>query len=242
MDDMLSVAGIIVSILGVGISLFLFNASVDNGRKIILSRILRSLNREVLWVFTNGSLSAKNDEKYKERDKCNYTLGSIHHDLHEIRYASSGVPVVEINSQRQLETGEWESSIRLADVFDALNEYFMRRHIEGLKLMLEYYDDTLLLCQHYDEKRVYVRKFKVGPIIGVKINFRRRKKTVRYRNATVKLMKRINSYEDYKRYYEQCYLKFDNINLDKKQQFERSIDDVVLIANDQSRHPLTFYV
>ena len=242
MNNILSISGIVVSILGVVISLLLFNASVDNGRKIIINRVLRSLNREVLWAFTNGNLSEKNEKKYKERDKCNYALGTIHHDLHEIRYASFGVPVVDINSQIQLKTGEWESSIRLSDVFNAIDEYFMRRHIDGLTLMLEYYDDRLLLCQHYEEKRKYIRKFKVGPIIGVKINYKRREKTVRYRDASVKLIKRIASYEDYKKYYEQCYLKFDNIIPNEKKLFERSINDVVLTADDQSQYPIVLYV
>ena len=40
MSDFLSIAGIIISTIGVIISLIFFNASIDNSRKILLSKIL----------------------------------------------------------------------------------------------------------------------------------------------------------------------------------------------------------
>ncbi|KAF5039098.1 hypothetical protein DSECCO2_547470 [anaerobic digester metagenome] len=57
MSNLLSIIGIIISVAGVIISLLLFNASVNNSRKIILNKAIHfiTFDHDILSIFSDAT-------------------------------------------------------------------------------------------------------------------------------------------------------------------------------------------
>ena len=100
MSDFLSIAGIIISTIGVIISLIFFNASIDNSRKILLSKILYFIryDHEIMSLFNMATKNKRNTSIPLKREnilKFNNSMFRLEEMLKEINFKNDyGVPII----------------------------------------------------------------------------------------------------------------------------------------------------
>jgi hypothetical protein len=241
--DILSIVGIVISSIGVVFSLLLFCASVDNGRKILINKVINTINSEVLLMFCEHPFQGNYTQKLKEREKFNQSLWALHRALQEINYISNIiVPQLEVSKSEMITDNKWRNTFDLSQLFISVDEYFKKRHFIGIDFMLEYFDSRLMLCGNYNMEPEYIRRMLIGPIIGVRMQFVRIRERVSYvgNGEETELIKSIKSIKDYKRYYDECYMKFNfNTHIIERKSFKREIKEMIIETDYQM--PITTY-
>ena len=92
MSDILSIIGIIVSTLGVVISLLFFNASLDNSRKVLINKVLYfiTFDHEIMSLFSeatiNGMFSTSNSLSVEKIKKFNSSMFRLEEMMKDISY------------------------------------------------------------------------------------------------------------------------------------------------------------
>ena len=127
------------------------------------------------------------------------------------------------------------------DTYTVLDNYLKKRNFYVLDMLLNEYDDRLYVIQGYDRKIKYIRKLFIGPIVGVKIYYVRRQETLNYGNKPVKLIKKIRNKKELKKYYDECYMKF-NFHRTEKVEFEREISNIIFKCKKGEERPPHIYV
>lgn len=246
MSDILSITGIIISVIGVIISLIFFNASIDNSRKILLSKILYFIryDHEIMSLFNNATKNKRNTSLPLTREnvlKFNSSMFRLEEMLKEINYKNDyGVPIIG-ESDEAIENDKRKHTYHLDKTYSIMSEYFKKRNLPDFELLLNEWDDRLYFIQHYKEKYKYKRKFFIGPIIGLKIIYKRQHKFATYANSHIKLIKTIKNISDFEKYYNQCYSNFNIFQFEEKQDFKREIKNLVIITDKDHQIPITIY-
>lgn len=223
--EALSIIGIIISVLGVILSLLLFNASINNGRKLLINELLYLLNREILQIFSIH----RNDKKIiKNKDIINKNLMKLVEIIDKIKFDYwNYIPAIGSNLTYN-KNNTVTHFYNINEFYNELDIYLKRKNIYYLKLMIELYDDRLYILQHYHDKLKYIRKFFIGPIIGVKKIYVRKRRYANYSGKKVKLLRKIKNIKTMEMYYNKCYTKFNIFQLSsiKKEKFNRTINDI----------------
>ena len=236
--EWLSIVGVVVSMVGVILSLLLFNASINNGRKILLNNVLYKMTYEVLFMFSplnNGN------QRVKDYDKFNKSLISIHMMLNEISYCSTGVPGLQISTS-YTDTKAIQT-FNIYKTYHAVVDYLESRNIKGLEILMEYFDDRFSIMQCFNQERKYIRKWFIGPIIGIKVSATRNKPSIAFSSNLIYPIpiKKITNINDIKTYYNNVYLKFDPFLRQKTYDVERKDIDVVQEVPKGKEIPITIY-
>ena len=236
--EWLSITGVIISIVGVILSLMLFNASINNSRKILLNNILYKLTFDVFFMFSPLEDGIKRVNDY---NKFNKSLMSIHNLLNEINYSSYGVPILQISTS--FTDTKAKQTFHVYKTYQAVKEYFESRNIKGIDVLLEYYDDRFSIMQCFNQKRKYIRKCFFGPIVGIKIFAQRNRPSIAF-SSNLKYtipMKKISNTNDIINFYNDVYLKFDPIIRQTNYDVERKDIDVIQEAPKGKEIPITIY-
>lgn len=243
MSDILSVIGIIVSVIGVILSLLLFNGSVNNSRKIILNKAIRfiTFDHELLGIFFDATKERSVDITVERIYKFNKNMFLLEEMLKDIRIENKfGIPTIP-EEEHRISDDEYKHTFALSKMYKEIYSYFKERKLPNFELMLNEYDDRCLFLQHYNKKIRYIRKFLIGPIVGLKYIYRRKKKVVKYGKVEVKLVKNIKSIEDFYKYYDKCYCYYDFLGRTPKFEKERTINDVIFVTDEDNRIPISIY-
>jgi hypothetical protein len=220
--DILNIIAFVLSIVGIIISLLLFNASINNGRKILINKIIYRLIYEICFMFSEHT---RNEDKIKKRTEWERSMIQISKMIDDIRLDDKhGVPTIPIAQQFNNEEGTVTENISLNCLLNNVSDYLEKRNIFGFKLLLENYDGRIYATQHYRCKYVYKRLLLVGPIVGVKIILIRSNKEAKYGlSSPVEITpKKIKNMKDLEYYYKNTYLLFPAVI--EKVSFERKLD------------------
>lgn len=125
------------------------------------------------------------------------------------------IPIVP-ESVEILIDNQYKHTFALSEVYKVMNNYFEERNLPNFYLMLNEYDDRCSFSQNYQRKELYKRKFFIGPIMGIKYIYKRKKKTVKY-----------------------CL--FDYFKIVPKCKKERVINDFTEVTDEKNRIPITIY-
>lgn len=236
--DTLSIIGVVVSITGVIVSLFLFNASINNNRKILLNNVLNRIMYDVFFMFSTHNPDSQRVSKVHD---FNRALMKIDTMLNEVDYNNKGVPLLSWSTTFSGEKAT--QTFHINNAFKEVKKYFERRHIKGMDVFIEYFDDRISLIQCYEQRRRYIHKFVIGPIIGIKVYAVRNKKKIAFNDKLVYPIpiKKIRNLREMKIYYDKCYMKFDSFVRQNTVSLERNNIDVTQIVKKGEEIPPTFY-
>ena len=231
--DWLSVAGIIISAVGVIISFLLFNASINHGRKIFFNELIYFIKHEIFETISllEEQVSSKEinmEQIEKEKQGFNRALITIHEKLNSLYYNEKrSVPLMK-TKQKTNEDGTITSTFLIKKTYKEIIDYFKYRRIDGVDLFLESYYDRLHLYQHYYYKFVFKRYFLIGPVKGVDIVFIRRHKFAEHKGVSTEIpVRKIKNFSSYKKYYDAAYSKFPVFSdHNKKKKFMHEIQDI----------------
>lgn len=242
MSDILSIIGIIVSVTGVIISLLLFNASVNNSRKIILNKAIHFIIFDILSIFSDAT-EEKAQNITKERIyKFNHNMFILEKILKDINIQNKlGIIPIVLESDEQIDNNQFKHTFLLSKTYQVMNDYFRERGLPDFYLMLNEFDDRCSFTQNYKQKVKYKKKFGIGPITGIKYVYKRKREKVKYGKSEVPLIKTIKNIKDFIKYYGKCYCKFDIFNIISKCEKERAIKDIEIITDEKNRIPITIY-
>lgn len=243
MSNILSIIGIIVSVAGVIISLLLFNASVNNSRKIILNKAIHFIifDHDILSIFSDATEEKARNITKERIYKFNHNVFMLEEMLKDIDIQNNlGIPIVS-ESDEQLDNNQFKHTFFLSKTYQVMNDYFRERNLPDFYLMLNEFDDRCSFLQNYERKVKYKRKFGIGPITGIKYVYKRKKEKIKYGKSEVPLIKKIKNIEDFKKYYDKCYCKFDIFNIISKCEKERVIKDIEIGTDEKNRIPITIY-
>lgn len=243
MSDILSIIGIIVSITGVIISLLFFNASIDNSRKVLINKAIHFINfdHEILSIFSESTDEKKISNAQKRIYKFNKDMFMLEEMMKDIKIKNNlEIPIIP-ESDEIVTDNQYKHTFALSEAYKVMNNYFEERNLPNFYLMLNEYDDRCSFLQNYQRKELYKRKYFIGPIIGIKYIYKRKKKTVKYFNTEVPLIKTIRNMQDFNKYYEQCYCLFDYFKIIPKCEKERVINDFTEVTDEKNRIPITIY-
>ena len=151
-----------------------------------------------------------------------------------------GIPIIP-ESDEIISDNQYKHTFALSEVYKVMNNYFEERNLPNFYLMLNEYDDRCSFLQNYQRKVRFKRKFFIGPIIGIKYIYQRKRKSVKYVNTEVFLIKTIRNIQDFNKYYDQCYCLFDYFNIIPKCEKERVINDLTEVTDEKNRIPITIY-
>jgi hypothetical protein len=236
--DIVSIVSLIVSTIGVIVSLYFFNASIDNSRKVLLNKLLTSISYDVCWMF---SVLEKDERKISEHGKFKETMLAIDSLLNQIEY-NSKQPIPSIGFSLKYEENKVVNTLHMRKGYENISKYFSLRNIKNFDLLVEEYDDRLYFHQHYRRVYRYIRKICFGPIIGVKVIYKRTNLSATYGSKQTKIsVKTIRNLNDLKKYYEETFLHFSFIEPDSKVAFERDIHDIVFQTVKGKEMPITIY-
>ena len=130
--DGLSIAGIVVSTVGVILSLLLFNASINHGRKIFFNELIYFIKHEIFETFSlfeeqNANHDLSIDEIGKEKSSFDRALITIHEKLNSLHYNEKrGVPLMETRQKNNAD-GTVTSTFLLKDTYKKIIDYFEYR-------------------------------------------------------------------------------------------------------------------
>ena len=237
--EWLSILGISVSVVGVILSLMLFNASINNGRKILLNNILYDITYELFFMFSkfNGD-----ESRVKDVHKFNRAFIKIGTQLNQIKYDSKiGVPLLGWSTSYDNEVATQKFGV--VKEYNNMLEYFNKRKIYGIDILMEYFDDRMYFIQSFSQKRKYIRRFFVGPIIGIRVYAVRNKKTIAFNKNMVHEIpiRKVKSQNGLKKYYDEVHMKFSPIIRQQTVPFERNDMDIVTKVKKGKELPLTIY-
>ncbi|MDE6667552.1 MAG: hypothetical protein K2K38_04295 [Clostridia bacterium] len=239
MGNILSIVGIVVSTIALIVSVWLFDLSLDNGRKVLLHKIdyFITYDHEIFSIFSKLTISEdrlKPTVKGEIVEKYNKSMFELSRMLNDIKYSYFDIPLIPEGSELNDDGKTYKHKYYVKNAYEAIQMYFVKRNLPNFKIYLDYHDDRLYLVQHYSARIKYKRNYLIGPIIGYRIVYKRRNKFANYGQRRIKLMKVIKTEKDYKKYYYNCYLKFfDENEVIKHQPFEREVADFFNIANEQ---------
>ena len=247
MSDILSIVGIIVSTLGVIISLLFFNASLDNSRKVLINKVLYFItyDHEIMELFSNATSNKKHDTTKllnKERiEKFDSSMFKLEAMMKDISYNNNlGVPIISERDEC-IDENKYKHTYYISKTYAVMNKYFHERHLPNFYLLLNEWDDRCYFFQHYERKYKYERKFCIGPIVGLKFIYKRRHKTANYCGVETPLIKTIKNEKDFERYYNECYLKMNIFFDDKPDSLNREIKDLEIITDKEHQIPIKIY-
>lgn len=247
MSDILSIIGIIVSTLGVVISLLFFNASLDNSRKVLINKVLYfiTFDHEIMSLFSeatiNGMFSTSNSLSVEKIKKFNSSMFRLEEMMKDISYKNKfGIPIIG-ESDTLIESDKYKHTYRICETYEIMNEYFKERRLPNFYLLLNEWDGRFYFSQHYKRIYKYKRRFFIGPIVGLEFVYKRMHKTANYGNVKTPLIKKIKNEKDFEKYYTECYLKMDLPNSVIKHEFERKIRNLEIITDKDHQIPITIY-
>ncbi len=238
--EVLSIVGVIVSVVGVVLSLLLFNASINNQRKVLLNDTLRKIEKEVFIIFNTLNTD---ENRINMIDNYVRALIRIDKDLNNIKYNNKyGVPGIGQSTTYDNENNKATQTFKFDESLRYLIGYFKLRNIEGVELLLDFYNDRFSILQMFKQVRKYKRKMFIGPIYGVKIIAKRSNKEIAYTSKKkYKVIKSINSEKDLKRHYDETYV-LSNLDLmQKPEPFERKSLDIIRTTDKGKERPITIY-
>ncbi len=231
MSDWVSIIGASISIIGVILSLLLFNSSINNGRKILLKRILILIQTELLYFF-----SPILDNKYKvsKRENIYKSLVNIESLLDEINYYPKiDIPGLKIKKD-SLDNNMIKNTILLNEFYKNLEEYLNKRNITNFRLIDVYFNGAFELLQYYNLNIKYNKRFLIGPIQGVKTVLYRKKKFALIDKAKIPLIRKINNEKKLEKYYNECYMNFNyKVSLKEKEKLDKPGDIVITTPKDK---------
>lgn len=237
--DWLAILGIVVSIIGVVLSLIIFNASVNNGRKIILNNVMYEIDRELFYIY-NPYISE--DEKIKYIDTYVRSFAKIDKQLNEINYKTNiGIPLIQYETTYKEDIAN--QTFKLNESLKELFNYFMQRNIQGVDLLFDFHNDRFSILQMYSQKRKYIRRLIFGPIIGMRITAVRKSKEI-FINKEKNIpnpVRKIKNQKDLEKYYNQCYLKFAPMFLMPVQSYEMKSMNFTKVSKKGKERPITMY-
>ena len=173
--------------------------------------------------------------------KFNNSMFRLEEMLKEINFKNDyGVPIIG-ESDEAIENEKRKHTYHLDKTYSVMSEYFKKRNLPDFELLLNEWDDRFYFIQHYYEKYKYERRFFIGPIIGLKIIYKRKQKYAIYGNKHIKLVRRIKNISDFEKYYNECYSYFDIFQFEKKQDFKREIENLVITTDKDHQIPITIY-
>lgn len=237
MENILSVIGIVVSTVALIVSVWLFDLSLDNSRKVLLHKIdyFITYDHQIISLFSDLTINGtKRNCNVSEKDIeiFNKSVFELSRLLNDIKYSYLATPIIYDGSELNNDNENYKHNFYVKNAFDYLCTYFQKRNLPNFKLRLEYYDDRLYLKQHYTGIIKYRRKCLIGPIIGYKIVYKRNHKYAIYGQTKIKLIKSIRNENDYKKYYNTCYVNIPTTNTTiEKKPFERVISDFYTLVD-----------
>lgn len=238
----LDITGVIISFTGVILSLLLFNASINNQRKIILNKVLSIIESDLFLVF-NPFMSE--DEKIKLVDKFFRAFYKIHGELNQISFDSeTGIPVIP--QSISYKNDKTKHKYNFNEALENMVEYFESRKIVNIDLLFDYHRGSFNVQQVFSKRISYKRFLLIGPIIGLKIYFKRMKPVFRLNKKTQIpiTVKTIENRDDLKEFYDKTYIplcKIDPTN-NKPESFERQDYNIIKITEKGKEDPLKIYV
>jgi len=224
--DILNITAFALSIAGIAISLLLFNASINNGRKILINKIIYRLLYEICFLFSDHISS---DTKIKKRKDWELSFIQISKMIDDIELDDKhGIPGIPITQNFNNEEGTVTEYYSINGLLNSVSDYLKKRKIAGFKLLLEHYDDRIYVTQYYRCKYNYKRRFFIGPIIGADIVLIRINKVAKYGSASTEIKpKKIKNMADLEDYYKNSYLSFpkiiEKVNFERKLDFTRTV-------------------
>ncbi|MDD4110536.1 MAG: hypothetical protein PHS54_03170 [Clostridia bacterium] len=245
--DWLNILSLVISILGVAISLLLFNSSINNSRKILLSKVMYYINydHEIMALFSESTKDKKirNAKITKERViKFCQNMFRLEEMLKEISYKNElGVPTIP-EQDKSINDNEYKHIYGISETFAVMNNYFKKRNLPNFYLLLNEYDDRCYFLQHYYRKEQYIHKWGIGPIIGLKYIYKRKHVSANYGGFSTPLIKKIKNEKDFEKYYNECYCNmkiFDNNK--QKQTVNREIENLEMITDKEHRIPIVMF-
>lgn len=247
MSDILSIIGIVVSTIGVIVSLLFFNASLDNSRKVLINKVLYyiTFDHEIMNLFESATLNKKFETTSSlsrvRVEKFNNSMFKLEAMMKDVSYHNNfGVPIIG-ESDESLGDNKYKHTYHISKTYQVMNKYFNERNLPNFYLLLNEYDDRCYFLQNYKRIYKYKRKFFIGPIIGLKFLYKRRHKTANYMGVKTPLLKTIKTEKDFEKYYNECYLKMNIFHNDKPTEMNRIIKDLEIITDEEHRIPVTLY-
>jgi len=207
--NVLSTVSLCISIVGVIISVSLFNASINNGRKVLLKKILYMTTYDICFMF---SPLEKDENKIKNKTKWERSMIKIGQLFDELKFNSKiSIPGISFSqSVSKKDNTIITEQFFLDSALSRTIDYYKSRNIKGFDLLLEGYDGRVYLSQHYHRVYIYTHFLFVGPINGVKIVYKRNKKIANYGGHITKITpKKIRNMKDFRKYYDKCYMDFN---------------------------------
>ena len=247
MSNILSIIGIVVSTIGVIISLLFFNASLDNSRKVLINKVLYfiTFDHEIMDLFASATANKKYEtisSLSKSRiEKFNNSMFKLEAMMKDVSYHNNlGTPIIG-ESDELLEDKKYKHTYLISETYKVMNTYFSKRNLPNFYLLLNEYDDRCYFLQHYKRLYKYKRKFFIGPIIGLKFIDKRSHKTANYGGVKTPLLRTIKTEKDFEKYYNECYLKMNIFHNDEPSELNRTIKNLEIITDEEHRIPLTIY-
>jgi len=234
-----TIFGIVISSFGVLLSLLLFNASINNNRKIILNDVIKEINRGLFCLFTED-----HNKEYKMKQFDGFVKNTIKIDaqLNQIEFKNNillpGIPhSTSYIADKAIQTFD------LNKAYKSMIDYFESRNIYGLDIALEFYDDRLMALQFYALKHEYIKKFFIGPIIGLRISaIKHTNEAYISKDQSLKIpIDRIGNKQDLKTYYDNFYVKLIPRFFQEPKSFDRIISNIVNETEKGKERPITFY-
>ncbi len=174
--------------------------------------------------------------------KFNRAFIKIGTQLDQIRYDSKiGVPLLGWSTSYDNEVATQKFGV--VKEYNAMLEYFQQRHIFGIDILMEYYDDRISFIQSFTQKRKYIKRFLFGPIIGIRVYSVRNKKTIAFnKNLVYEIpIRKVKSQKGLKKYYDEVYMRFDPFVRQRTVPFERNDMDIISKVKKGKEIPLTIY-
>jgi hypothetical protein len=114
------------------------------------------------------------------------------------------VPIIGVSSNK-IENNKYKNIYNISITYEYIRKYFKKRKLPDFYLLLNEYDDRCYFLQHYKRIPKYKRKWFIGPIIGLKIKYKRKHKFANYAGVKTPLIKYIKNEKDFDKYYKECY-------------------------------------
>lgn len=193
----LNIVSLVVTTFGVVITVFLFDISVNNSRKIHLNEIIDNL----LKVFNLFNSYIPNEYKVRDIMQSDHIMDQIYNTIMKINYNTRN-QVHHIGFSTKTE-GDAKYHVYHSQKFlDNLEQDLAKSNIHGIKLLYEYFYGHNYFLQHYDIRWAYIRPIRhFFTIVGMRPRFVLKKESFKYGkfefSPSHKIIHNIGQFEEY---------------------------------------------